>query len=79
MTQLQTENRDENHIASITEIEKEIATAKEPVTSLLNSYVAGLYQQYFSMNRYKFYNRTNTASFNKDDIATWTVDDFHKK
>lgn len=79
MTQLQQENREENPVQRIKEIEKEIQQSKEPVTSLLNSYLAGIYQQYFAMNRYKLYNRTNTENFKKDDIATWTIDDFHQK
>ncbi|MCH5720535.1 hypothetical protein [Niabella hibiscisoli] len=79
MTQLQQENREENPAQRIKEVEAEILQVKEPVTSLLNSYLAGIYQQYFSMNRYKLYNRTNTEGFKKEDIATWTIDDFHKK
>src|SRR6185436_2457089 len=34
---------------------------------------------YFQQNRYKLYGRTNTADFNKNDIATWTADDLQKK
>lgn len=79
MTTLQQENREENETQSIRQIEKESAASKEPVTSLLNSYLAGVYQQYYNRNRYKLYNRTNTVNFKKDDIATWTRDDFHQK
>ena len=79
MTQLQTENRENNEVQSIKQIEKELTISKEPVTSLLNSYLAGIYQQYYNNNRYRLYNRTNTVGFKKDDIATWTADDFHKK
>lgn len=79
MNQLQNENREDNEQQSISQIEKEIAVSKEPVVSLLNSYLAGIYQQYYNANRYKFYNRTNTVNFKKEDIATWTADDFHKR
>ncbi|MFT4092277.1 MAG: alpha-2-macroglobulin family protein [Niabella sp.] len=79
ITQLQQENREDNLVQSINDVEQEIQTTREPVTSLLNSYLAGLYQQYFQANRYKLYNRTNTTDFNKADIATWTTDDFTKK
>ncbi|GAB3429921.1 alpha-2-macroglobulin family protein [Niabella aquatica] len=79
ITQLQQENREENFTLRIKEIEKELQSSKEPVTSLLNSYLAGLYYQYFAGNRYKLYGRTNTVDFNKEDIATWTADDFHKR
>src|SRR5687768_709033 len=30
-------------------------------------------------HRYQLYNRTNTVNFEKDDLATWTFDDFHRK
>lgn len=79
MSELQQENREDNETKRIAEIEKEIAISKEPSTSLLNNYLAGLYQQYYNNNRYKLYNRTNTVDFKKEDIATWTTDDFHKK
>lgn len=79
MTQLQEENREDNPAQRIKEIEREIPATAGPVNSLLHSYLAGIYQQYFAINRYKLYNRTNTENFNKEDIATWTIDDFHKK
>lgn len=79
MNQLQQQNRENNEVISIDDIEKEIQNSKEPVTSFLKSYLAGIYQNYFQRNRYKLYNRTNTQNFDKNDIATWTIDDFHKK
>ncbi len=79
MTGLQTENREDNEVFSIAEIEKEIATSKEPVTAILNSLLAEMYWNYYQQNRWNLYNRTNTTSFKKEDIATWTAADFHKK
>ena len=64
---------------SIDTLEKEIATAKEPSKSILESITAQVYLNYFQQNRYKLYSRTNTVDFNKKDIATWTADDLHKK
>ena len=43
MTGLQSENREDNEIFSIAEIEKEINVSKEPVASLLKSLLAGMY------------------------------------
>src|SRR5918995_1203767 len=57
MTGLQTENREDNQIFSITEIEKEIATGKEPVTAILNSLLAEMYWNYYQQNRWDLYNR----------------------
>ena len=64
---------------NIISLEREIAIAPEPSKSILKSIAAGYYWNYFQMNRWRFYNRTETVNFNKDDIATWSAEDFHKK
>jgi len=79
MNRLQEENRENNELASIAGLEKEITESKGAVTALLNSYLAGIYQSYFNRNRYKLYNRTNTTGFQKSDPATWTIDNFTQK
>ena len=76
---LQQENREENEIKSIREVEKEITVNKEPAVSILKSLLADLYWRYFQQHRWQLYQRTNTINFNKEDIATWTIEDFHKK
>ena len=60
MTSLQQENRENNEVLSINEIEKEITTSKEPVTSILNSLLAEIYWNYYQQHRWQFYNRTQT-------------------
>ena len=79
MMGLQSENREENAVFSITEIEKEISSSKEPVASILSSLEADMYWNYYQQNRWKLYDRTKTADFVKTDIATWDAEDFHKK
>ena len=79
MTGLQQDNRENNQVQAIKDIEKEIALNKEPAVSILKNLLAGLYWQYFQSHRWNLYNRTNTINFKKDDIATWTIEDFHKK
>ncbi len=66
-------------VKSIDSLEKEIIIAKEPAKSILQSITAQMYWNYFQQNRYKFYQRTNTINFDKKDIATWTIDDLHKR
>ena len=74
------ERKEENGlIKNIEQVEKEIVASNEPVKSILNSINAGLYQNYFEQNRWQLYNRTKTVDFKKSDIATWGIDDFHKK
>lgn len=79
MTNLQAETREDNETLSIAEIEKELTISAQPVTSLLKSLLAGMYQGYFEQVRWNLYNRTNTADFKKTDVSTWTADDFHKR
>lgn len=61
------------------DFEKEIASAQEPARSILNSITADSYLQYFQQHRWQLYDRSNTVNFKKEDIATWSADDFHKK
>src|SRR2546425_7552174 len=64
---------------SIGALEKEIQASEEPAFSILNSILAEKYWNYFQRHRWQLYNRTETAGFKKDDIATWSIGDFHKK
>lgn len=80
ITGLQSENRENNGVISIAEIEKELATSKkEPVSAVLNSLLAEMYWTYYQQNRWKLYSREKTTSFQKNDITTWSADDFHQK
>jgi uncharacterized protein YfaS (alpha-2-macroglobulin family) len=76
---LQQEREEDATEKAIKELETEISRAAEPLKSVLINYAAEAYWQYFQNNRWKFYQRTNTIGFNKDDINTWTIDDLHKK
>ncbi len=76
---LQQIKEEDADIKTIKEIEKEIGSAAEPVTSILNNLLAEAYWQYFQNNRWKLYDRTNTKSFTKADPETWSVDDFHQQ
>src|SRR6185436_14892104 len=76
---LQAENRENNEVFSIKEVEKEIAGSKDPVSSIFNSLLAEMYWNYYQQNRWDMYNRTKTANFKKDDITTWGIHDFHRK
>lgn len=77
---LQTETREDNEILSIREFEKEISSSREPVSNILHSIIANYYYFYYTNHRYLIFNRTSTApTFNKEDIATWSSNDFHKK
>ncbi len=70
---------EESTAKNIQQLEKEILTTSEPARSILNSILAEFYWNYFQEERYELYDRTETIDFKKTDIATWSVDDFHKK
>src|SRR5688500_2493445 len=78
---IQTNNQkqEEPQVKNIQILEKEIAMAAEPARSILQNIAASAYWNYFRMNRWRFYNRTETVNFKKDDIATWGAADFHTK
>ncbi|HEV7379702.1 MAG TPA: MG2 domain-containing protein, partial [Dyadobacter sp.] len=77
MANLQNENREHNAVLSIAELEKEITTSQEPAKSVLTSLLATSYYRYYQNNRWRLYQRTQTADFKKDDIETWGTADFH--
>lgn len=76
---LQEENREDNEEKAISELEAELPGSRQPVTSLLQSLLAGKYLSYLQNNRWKLYNRTQTRNFDKKDIATWDAEDFHRR
>ncbi|MEP7256944.1 MAG: alpha-2-macroglobulin family protein [Flavitalea sp.] len=65
--------------STIADIEKEIATSKEPSKSILQNIAAEAYWNFLQQSRWKLYGRTATISFDKKDIATWGTDDLHRK
>lgn len=76
---LQQNIQEDATVKSIDTLEKEIASSKEPARALLESITAEIYWNFFQQQRWKIYNRTKTQDFKKDDILTWTSDDFQKK
>lgn len=77
--ELQQATREDEGQQKITQYEQEAATAKEPARFILQSLAARAYWNWFQNNRWKLYDRTQTANFNKEDIATWTAEDLHAK
>src|SRR5690606_34028204 len=75
---LQDQLREENEILAIGELEKELVTVKQPAKQILQSIIADLYLNYYQYNRYELYSRTATTDFEKDDISTWSTEDFHQ-
>jgi uncharacterized protein YfaS (alpha-2-macroglobulin family) len=77
---LQEETREDNEELVIKEMEQEIMGSTEPATSILNSLVADMYWSYYNNFKWSYlYGRSKTEKFIKEDIKTWSIDDFHKK
>jgi uncharacterized protein YfaS (alpha-2-macroglobulin family) len=76
LQQLKEENAIEK---SIHQLETETAEAKETVRAVLQSITAQSYWNWLQQHRWQLYRRTNTVNFKKEDLATWTIDDFTKK
>lgn len=76
---LQEQKQEDAVKKNILQLETEIAGSKDPVRAVLQSVAAQKYWYWFQTHRYQLYNRTQTINFKKDDLATWSTADFHKK
>lgn len=70
---------DSGRYENIALIEKEITTAKEPGRAILHSIAGGSYWHYLKMNRWQFYNRSNTKGYDNKDISTWSLEQLYGK
>lgn len=62
---------------AISVLQNEISSTKnETAKAILYSLLANRYLQYYNNNRYRFYHRSKTDNFKKEDIETWNADDF---
>jgi hypothetical protein len=58
---------------NINQLLAEARQAQFPVKPVLESLVAESFWQYYQANRWKFYDRSQTVAFNKEDIATYDL------
>jgi len=68
---LEADFQEDFYKTAIERTKAEIAQAKSPNKQILNSILAELYWRYFQNNRWNILNRSETANFVPDDIATW--------
>ena len=68
----QTQLEEDGLVNAIQKINGEIEESKFPVTSMLQSIQAGLYQTYTSQNQWKLRNRTEIIESTDSDIRTWS-------
>ncbi len=79
MIKLQADNREEHETDAIRQLEQEVAESKGPARAILTNLLASNYYSYYSAVRWQLYSRTATTNFKKEDIKTWTPEDFHEK
>ena len=61
-------------LSIINNFKTQIEKSKFPEKNILESLLANLYWQYFNQNRWRFYNRTNTAEkVDETDFRTWDL------
>ncbi|MFA4852600.1 MAG: alpha-2-macroglobulin family protein, partial [Bacteroidales bacterium] len=65
--------KEDSYENSIKDLKTEISTVAFPIKPILHSVLAEMYWRYYSMNRYKWMNRTETVNFKEDDIKTWDL------
>ncbi len=64
----------------INNFKKHISKSTFPTKNVLQNMLANLYWQYFTQNRYKFYNRTKTADkVDATDFRTWDLNTLFKE
>lgn len=66
-------------IKSLNKLREEARTADFPAKPLLHSMLAEMYWQYYQINRYRIFNRTERVQSEKGDIETWTLEELVKE
>src|SRR5581483_7214453 len=68
------EQYEENDVYnSIYRMNDEIKDSHYPLTPILHSMLADIYQQYYNRNRWKFSQRSQVVNVKMDDISTWDL------
>ncbi|HQQ95513.1 MAG TPA: alpha-2-macroglobulin family protein [Bacteroidia bacterium] len=60
---------------NIADLESEVKNSVFPARAVLQSLLAEAYWNYYETNRWKFYNRSATLNFRKDDVSTYSLND----
>ncbi len=64
---------EDSHQKIVNQVKEEIKNATFPSDAILNSILAQIYWQYYTYNRYRFQNRTETVNFDNEDFQTWDL------
>ncbi len=65
---------EEAQLKVMADFKNAVANSEAPTKNVLENMLATIYWQYFQQNRWKFYNRTNTANkVDETDFQTWDL------
>jgi hypothetical protein len=70
---LESYKEEDAFVKVLSRINTELNDAKFPVAPVLHSMLAECYWHYYENNRWRFYHRTQTKSFDLTDINTWDL------
>lgn len=65
--------QEDDYVTAIAGLEKMAAESQAPQKQMIHSIIAEVYWGYYSSNRWKFMNRTQTVNFKNEDIRTWDL------
>ena len=63
----------DNGSAIFNEMDEELKNSSYPLTPILHSVLADLYQSYYNQNRNKFLDRSKVVKMQQDNMSTWDV------
>ncbi|HVO75605.1 MAG TPA: MG2 domain-containing protein, partial [Ignavibacteriaceae bacterium] len=64
---------EESNKKIVNEVKREIDSSSFPAKAIFRSILAQIYWQYYTYNRYRFQNRTETVNFDYEDFQTWDL------
>ena len=70
---LQNDYSEDSYEKSIASLKAEIKGSAFPIKPVLHSMLAEMYWRYYTINRYTWYERTETVNFKEDDMKTWDL------
>ncbi len=69
----------DNYAKQIVKLEEDLKSMGFPDSAVAHSMLGEMYWNYFTQNRYRFYNRTKTVDFTPTDLQTWSLDQIFEK
>ncbi|HPE77589.1 MAG TPA: hypothetical protein PLC80_15960, partial [Draconibacterium sp.] len=69
----------DNYAKQIVKLEEDAKKMGFPDSAVAHSMLGEMYWNYFTQNRYQFYNRTKTTDFSPADIQTWSLEQIFEK